>query len=56
MMQVVPIAAVLANGARIGLFAQYLVLGFAAIWTVWDLVEFSVAFSGEPALFLALRS
>jgi len=56
MMQAVPIAAVLAIWARIGFFATYFVLGFAALWTVWVLVEFNVALSGEPALFFVLRS
>lgn len=51
MMQAVPIAAVLAIKVRIGFLARYSVLGFAALWTVWTLVEFRVALSGEPAIF-----
>lgn len=56
MMQAVPIAAVLAIWARIGFLAHYVVPGFAALWTVWVLAEFSVALSGQPSLFLSLRS
>ncbi len=52
MMQAVPIAALLALRARIGFSAGYVVPGFAALWTVWVLVEFTVALSGEPGLFV----
>ena len=55
MMQAVPIAAALAIRARLRFFAQSFVLGFAALWTVWILVEFGNALSGEPALFMIQR-
>jgi hypothetical protein len=29
-------------------------MAFAALWTVWTLAEFTVALSGDPALFLAM--
>ena len=54
MMQAVPIAAALAVRARIGFFAPSFVLGFAALWAVWVLVEFSLALSGQPAIFITL--
>ena len=54
MMQAVPIAAALSIWAGIGSVARYAPQGFAALWTVWVLVEFSVALSGEPALLVSL--
>ncbi len=56
MIQAVPMAAVFAIRARSRFFAQPFVLGFAALWTVWVLVEFSIALSGKPAHLLSLRS
>jgi len=54
MMQAVPIAAALLIWVRIGFIDHYVLKGFAAFWTVWVLVEFSVALSGEPALLVSL--
>lgn len=55
MMQAVPIAAALVIRARLRFFAQSFVFGFAGLWTVWVLVEFGNALSGEPALFMILH-
>jgi hypothetical protein len=55
MMQAVPLAAVMAVSARIGPRDRDVVLGFAAFWTIWTLIEFSLALSGKPAIFLLLH-
>jgi hypothetical protein len=54
MMQAVPIAAVLMIWARIGSASKYALLGFAAFWTIWVMLEFGVALSGEPAFLVTL--
>jgi hypothetical protein len=54
MMQAVPLAAIVAIRARTGSRDRDVVLGFAAAWTICTLIEFSVALSGKPAVFLHL--
>jgi len=56
MMQAVPIAALLASNLQGRLLANPLVYGFAAFWVVWTLMEFGMALSGQPALFLTRYS
>jgi len=54
MMQAVPLVAICIVKLRIGSFARTAVVGFAALWAGWTLIEFSTALSGQPAHLLVL--
>lgn len=54
MMQGVPFAALIAAYALPGRVRLPLVIGMATLWTLWTLIEFRAALSGEAAIILTL--
>jgi len=55
MMQAIPLAAWIAARGKGRASARYGIVLFAALWVIWTLAEFRVAFSGEPALILSMH-
>lgn len=54
MMQAVPLFAICVVKLRAGRFASAAVVGFAALWAGWTLVEFRTALADQPARLLVL--